>query len=55
LSGRQEAADKHAAERLRDSVRALLAPPGSVRLFVPYFCSLISFGIYFLSFFMSFF
>ena len=35
LSGRQEAADKHAAERLRDSVRALLAPPGSVRLYVP--------------------
>ena len=55
LSGRREAAEKHAAARLRDSVRALQAPPGSVRLYVLYFCSFLSFGIYFSRFLMSFF
>jgi len=55
LSGRRESAEKHAAARLRDSVRALQAPPGSARLYVLYFCSLLSFGIYFFRFLMSFF
>jgi len=55
LSGRWEAAEKHTAARLRDSVRALKAPPESVRLYVLYFCSFHSFGIYFFRFLMSFF
>jgi len=54
-SGRRVSAEKHAAARLRDSVRALQAPPGSVRLYVLNVCSLLSFGIYFFRFLMSFF
>jgi len=34
LSGYRAAAEKHAATRLRDSARALLAPSGCIRLYV---------------------
>ena len=37
LSGRRAAAEKHAADRLRDSARALKTPSGSIRLYVSLF------------------
>ena len=55
FSGRRATAEKHAAARLRDSLRALQAAPGSVRLYILYFFSMLSFGIYFFRFLMSFF
>ena len=53
LSGRLAASEKHAAARLRDFVQDLQAPPGSMRLYVLYFCPLLGFGVYIFRFLVS--